>query len=257
MASDFELEQQNTRRAMDESLAAARKEQDRLRTDMADLDSQIRKIMASRPRQATALFQVDGHVVSIQPGSETAYINLGKGDGVFPNLTFTVFDPQELGKDEPQPKGYVRIVSVLTDSSEVRVVNHKRASPIVKDDVLVNIAYDPQRKFQFALVGKLDITRDGRDDRAMVADMITRFGGVVVEQATVETDYIIVGSDPMSGISSGEALTAQEQTRFESLRKENESMAKAIDLAQRVMIPVLNQNRFLSLVGMQPTAPAE
>ena len=146
---------------------------------------------------------------------------------------------------------------MLTDSSEVRVVNHKRASPIVKDDVLVNIAYDPQRKFQFALVGKLDITRDGRDDRAMVADMITRFGGVVVEQATVETDYIIVGSDPMSGISSGEALTAQEQTRFESLRKENESMAKAIDLAQRVMIPVLNQNRFLSLVGMQPTAPAE
>lgn len=252
LAADFERQQQETRTKLDETLAEARREKARLEAQMLDLDSQIRKIMASRPRQETALFQVDGHVISIEPGSETAFINLGKGDGVHENLTFTVFDPQELGKDEPQPKGYVRIVRVLSDSSEVRVVNHKRASPIVRDDVLVNIAYDPQRKFQFAIVGKLDITGDGRDDRAMISDMIRSFGGVVVDEASVETDYIVVGGDPLSGVQSGEMRTPQEQARFLASQKEHEAMAKAVDLAQRVMIPVLNQNRFLSLVGMQP-----
>lgn len=252
LAADFERQQQEIRTKLDETLAEARREKARLEAQMLDLDSQIRKIMASRPRQETALFQVDGHVISIEPGSETAFINLGRGDGVHENLTFTVFDPQEIGKDEPQPKGYIRIVKVLSDSSEVRVVNHKRASPIVRDDVLVNIAYDPQKKFKFAIVGKLDITGDGRDDRDMVVDMIQSFGGAVVDEASVETDYIVVGGDPLSGIQSGDMRTPQEQARFLASQKEHEAMAKAVDLAQRVMIPVLNQNRFLSLVGMQP-----
>ncbi len=248
----FEREKEATRRMLDDAIASHREELEQLKAQLLDLDSQMRKLVLERTRHTTSQFQVDGRVISIQPGSETAYISLGKGDGVFPNLTFAVFDPQELGKDEPEAKGYIRIVNVLQDSSEVRVINHKSASPVVRGDVLVNAVYDIERPFRFALVGKLDINGDGRDDRAMVVDMIKRFGGIVDEKASVDTDYIVVGNDPLSGIRMGDAVTPQERARTDSLRTEHEEMARALDLAQRVMIPVLNQNRFMTLVGMQP-----
>ena len=67
----------------------------------------------------------------------------------------------------------------------------------------------------------------------------------------VEADYLVTGDDPMNWAPTQATSTPspQQQILLDSLKKQQEAFGEATDLAQRLHIPELNLNRFLSLMG--------
>jgi hypothetical protein len=229
-------------------------EKQELVNEIIEKDQRIRELSVRIARALASEFEPDGKVVSLRPGQNTGYINLGKGQGVFNGLTFSVFDPSELGKAKPNPKGAIRLTNVMANSSEFYIVQRK-GSPIVEGDIVTNPAFDIVRQFHFAVVGRFDVNGDGADDIEWIKEKIRDFGGKVQKTVTVQTDYLVAGDDPMSaapaaGIGPISPTTAVGRDK---LREEQEVFGEATDLAARLHIPVLNQNRFLSLIG-HPTA---
>jgi len=206
------------------------------------LNNEIKELVKRLARVEPREFEPDGRVIRLEPGQQTGYVNLGKGDGVFNGLTFSVLDPTELGKAVPNPKGHIRLTNVMAESSEFYIQDNLPTSPIVEGDIITNPAFDRQRPFHFTVVGVLDVNGDGSDDTGLVKDLIRRFGGTVDDKVSVETDYLVAGKDPLSAAPGGSALS-------KSVEAEGIRFGEANDLAMRLHIPVLTQNRFLSLVG--------
>lgn len=220
------------------------------------LNSTIKELSVRIARAQAREFEPDGRILNLDPGAETGFINLGKGDGVFNGLTFVAFDPTELGKEKPQAKGFIRLTNVMENSSEFYIVGLTRKSdPIVEGDLITNAAFDRERPFNFAVVGRMDINGDGAEDTEWVKTHIRRVGGKVQDQVTVQTDYLVVGDDPMTWLPpSGATPSPQQQVLMDKIKKEQAAFGEATDMAQRLHIPVLNQNRFLSLIGIAPMA---
>jgi hypothetical protein len=217
-----------------------------------ELESQMAEIAQKMQRATAREFEADGKIVRLSPGSRTGYINLARADGVFNNLTFSVFDPVELGKDKAQPKGFIRITNVMDDSSEVFITSFRKTDPIVEGDVITNVVYDHNRHFHFAVVGRFDLTGSGHDDTEQVKKLIERYGGKIDDKINIHTDYLVVGADPLSVVSPAAVATPQADVRTKQLQQAQVEMGDATDFARHYWIPLLNQNRFLSLIGIRP-----
>ncbi len=250
-ADQFEKEREAAREAANKAEAeAAKKIQDlnnkieMLNVEVAELTSRIQRALARE-------FEPDGRIIKLPPGERTGYVNLGSGDGVFNGLTFSVFDPTELGKEAPEPKGSIRLTSVMNEASEFYINTYRKNSPIVEGDVITNPAFDRQRPFRFAVFGFFDIDDDGLDDSSLIKDRIREFGGKIQDQVTVQTDYLVTGQDPMKKVRMPAAggMSQQQQVAFDKAKQEQKAFGRATDLARRLHIPVLTQNRFISLVG--------
>ncbi len=223
----------------------------KLTNKINELEAQMAEI-AQRMQRATArVFEADGKIVRLAAGSRIGYINLNRNDGVFNNLTFSVFDPLEISKDNAQPKGFIKITNVMEDASEVTITSFRKNDPIIEGDVLTNVVYDRNRRFHFAVVGRFDLANTGHDDTEAVKQMIQRYGGRLDDKITVHTDYLVVGADPLSAAPSVIA-SPQTDVRSKQLQQAQVEMGDATEFARRYWIPVLNQNRFLSLIGIRP-----
>jgi hypothetical protein len=223
----------------------------KLTNKINELEAQLAE-MAQRMQRATArVFEPDGKVVRIAAGSRIGYINLNRNDGVFNNLTFSVFDPLEVVKDNPQPKGFIKITNVMDDSSEVYITSSRKSDPIIEGDVITNVVYDHSRRFHFAVVGRFDLNNTGHDDTELVKQYIQRYGGKIDDKITVHTDFLVVGADPMSA-APGAIVTPQADVHTKQLQQAQVDMGDATEFARRYWIPVLNQNRFLALIGVKP-----
>jgi BRCA1 C Terminus (BRCT) domain len=211
------------------------------------LDSRLVALSKRLERALAREFEPDGVVMTLKPGETTGYIDRGSAHSVFNGLTFSVFDPRELGKAPPVPKGRIRLTKVMGYSSEFVIVGHLPSNPIVEGDIITNPAYDLKRPFHFALVGKFDIGNDRAEDTSHITQLIKDFGGKVQKEISVETDYLVVGDDPMNWAPKGSG--PQVQVIRKKLQDEQKKMGLATDMARRLHIPVLNLNRFMSLMG--------
>lgn len=211
------------------------------------LDGRLAELSQRIKRALGREFEPDGVVITLKPGETTGYINRGSAHSVFNGLTFSVFDRRELGKATPASKGSIRLTKVMEYSSEFVIVGHSPSNPIVEGDIITNPAYDLKRPFHFALVGKFDLGNDRVEDSSHIKQLIEDFGGKVQKRISVETDYLVVGDDPMNWAPKGSG--PQVQIILKQLQREQKAMGMATDTARRLHIPVLNLNRFMSLMG--------
>ena len=64
--------------------------------------------------------------------------------------------------------------------SRARIIKtNSSIDPIRVGDIVYSAAWSPNQPTRFALVGKMDVNRDSRDDRAELKRMIHEAGGVV------------------------------------------------------------------------------
>lgn len=162
----------------------------------------------------------------------------------------------------------------MSDTSAMcRVVRSSFGRPILVQDPIANLIYDKQRKFNFYVLGDFDLDGDGKatlSDREQVIDLIERWGGVVVKsedrkrrlgaaigleaaEANVlplDTDFVLLGKEPpLSAASQGEVTDPTEKARIENLKLVYDQYSRIRSEAKALGIPVLNQNRFLALIG--------
>ncbi|QDU28386.1 hypothetical protein ETAA8_34860 [Anatilimnocola aggregata] len=157
----------------------------------------------------------DGRVTLINQGQRLVWINLGQKDGLQRQTTFSVFDHDENGVAQAEPKGRIEVVRVVEDHlAECRILEDKASNPILPNDIIFTPAWSPGQKVHFALVGFMDINKDGLSDREQIRNIIQMSGGIIdaelqddgkrVGALTVNTRYLVLGEKPNE--KSGERI---------------------------------------------------
>lgn len=205
----------------------------------------------------------DGEVLSVFSNGRQLFINRGRSQGVMIGMTFEVFDANEVIRlsevGAPRGKATVEVFDLQDDSATCRVVRTSRGAQIVASDVIANIVYDPNKVFTFYAYGDFDIEFDGgTNDIGRIRNMVSQWGGLLAELQTDENDlpilspqidFLVLGQQPEFPEEPEDRLDPEVVAAWQAKVRQFETYTALLDDAKRLQIPVLNQNRFLDLVG--------
>jgi predicted nucleic acid-binding Zn-ribbon protein len=199
----------------------------------------------------------DGQITSILADESLIYIDRGRDDQIVLGMTFEVFDKNAgIVVDETgdlRGKATIEVIRMSEQSSLSRVVRLERGKGIDEDDLIANVVYDPNISYRFYVFGEFDIDDTGQvttTDRRRVETMISQWGGQLVKKLSYNTDFLVLGRQP----DPPEQLPASvfDPVKIEQVAAQKRKYQQYQDLieeAKALSIPILNQNRFLSLVG--------
>ena len=263
---EFSGKVQTTDKAMTDAQAQQQVETQTLQRQLADTKAQLAKVISQlaqfRPNTKESIIRaVDATITSTAPDN-IVYVNLGYGDHVSPGMTFEVYDKFEgvptladgtSALDMPKGKGSVEIINVGQNSSQARLTTTTPGQTVSQGDLCVNIAYDRNIKPTFYVYGKFDMDQNGvaTDAEAeVVKNLITRWGGQVVDKIGIDTDFVVFGKEPTLPVYTPEELNQPlPRQKFEEAKAALDAYNKARDEAVGLHIPVMNQNRFLYYTG--------
>jgi hypothetical protein len=202
-----------------------------------------------------------GAIVSV-PNDQVCYINLGQGDQISPGMTFEVYDKSQplpkLGdgtSDENMPigKGSIEVTQVGATTSQCRIVKLEPGMNFVEGDLILNLVYDRNTKYNFVVYGEFDLANSGKaspQDTDVIKRLITQWGGKLQDKIDADTDFVVLGKEPDVPVFSKEEL--DDPFNAKTLA-DAQAAANAYDSvkqqAKDLHIPVMNQNRFLYFVG--------
>jgi hypothetical protein len=122
----------------------------------------------------------DGYVTYVDYERHEVLVDLNRRQGARPQMKFTIFDAASPGIPTEKPKGNIELTSIGDQFSAGRIVKtFNNVDPIRVGDIVYSAAWSPNQPMRFALVGRIDVNRDNRDDRAELKRMIEEAGGTV------------------------------------------------------------------------------
>jgi hypothetical protein len=154
-------------------------------TTIAQLKSVVSDLRDIQNRKEEVMTKPGGRVTYVDYGSNTVRVNVNRSQGVRPLMRFAIFDKNAAGITSIRPKGSVELIKVgdpqrgENDSIARIVKTFEPTDPIRYNDYIYSVGWSYDHPQRFALVGKLDINRDGKDDRAQLIRMIEAAGGVI------------------------------------------------------------------------------
>jgi len=240
-------------------LAEANKQLETLRKERRQLVARLDRV---RPVSIAELImrQADGRVTRVDR-SGTVYINLHAGQQIIPGMTFQVYDrnqgvpptpPDGLDSEAEMPvgKGSIEVIAVGPLYSECRIIRRTPGENIYEGDIVANLAYDKNVRWKFRIYGNFDLDQNGMAtaaERVQIERLVTQWGALVVDDVTPDTDFVVLGKEPIIPVPEDDSpVSLYEVELAEAALKAYQAVRdKALDLN----IPVLNQNRFLYLIG--------
>jgi hypothetical protein len=205
--------------------------------------------------------QADGRIVKV-PGGDIVFVDLGQGDSITAGLTFEVYDKgtgippagdPTTEENLPEGKASIEVQRVGPFSSEARITRRAPGAVISEGDPIVNLVYDRNTKYNFLVYGNFDLDQDGEarpGDADIVRRLITQWGGSLVDQVTVDTDFVVLGKEPIMPVyTSEDRQDPFVQKKLADAQAEIDAYNAVRDRAIQLRVPVLNQNRFLYLIG--------
>lgn len=262
---------QSQKSTLDGEMADTRKEyQDQiasLQQQVADKDKEIADLrkklfeIGGKGGTDTAtnnLTRPDGHIVSMGSGPNEVYIDLGRKDRVQLGMTFEVFNANEPVKltnyNTLRGKATIEVVDINDASSLARIVRSERGLNISEGDEIVNLVYDPQATYKFYVYGNFDFKdgENGADGRERIISRIRQWGGEVSDDLTYDVDYLVLGAEPPLPTAPPEGTVDPTAiANYVAAQREYEKYQELIGEARSpsLNIPILNQNRFMALVG--------
>ncbi len=230
-------------------------------TDRA-LQEALAKLEAIKPRPDIEVeaFRRDARIIRVDLQIGIVYLDVGTEDRVYPGLTFSVYDSSVPIPEDGKGKAEIEIFDVKQKVSAARVTRSTKKNPIVPDDIIANLIWDSKTSNNFVVAGDFDFDRDGMVEKGgidRVRELIERWGGVIVKDVTINTDFVILGSEPRAmALPSTEDMDANPSLQ----RRYEESVAAAVEYeqvmrqAESLSVPVFNQNRFLYMIGYETLA---
>ena len=171
---------------------------DKKTTQIANLETQFRQLKDEDERKLdltraiireqrdildkneNVLDKPDGYITFVDLGRREVQVNVNRHQGARPQMKMTIFDANSPGVPTEKPKGNIQLLQVGDDYSIAhidRIVNE--INPIRVGDIVYSPAWSPEEPMRFALIGKIDVNRDGKDDRQDLKRMIEEAGGIV------------------------------------------------------------------------------
>lgn len=247
----------SSRRLFDEK----QKQLDELGAQFAKVDDENRDLKSTVEAlrgtvvESPAVTLPDAQVVAINNQDKKVFLDIGREDGLRLGMAFNVFDRDDLVKISDQAgqgKAIVEIINVDADKSVGRVVSSNARARVAEGDVLINVVYDPNRTFSFHVFGQFDLDYDGNAeirDRERVEAIVSRSGGELADALSFDTDYLVLGSEPAYPTKPDDELDLIKMSAYRVALENFQAYQDLLGTAQGLGIPVLNQGRFLDLVG--------
>lgn len=238
---------------------------DNLQSEVASLEDEnenLRRILDDMRRReaggdAVPVTSPDGTIASVLEESDLVFIDRGRRDQMLLGLTFEVFEKgkpitfDEAG--ENRGAATIQVVEINEASSLARVVRRSQGAFIREGDSIVNIVYDPNRTFRFRVFGAFNLDGEGDPSFAQqqkIEDIIERWDGVVADELTFSTDFLVLGAEPEPPDPlSPDVIDPERIAEFNEQKRIYDTYQELVTEAERLRIPVLNQNRFLTLIG--------
>lgn len=205
----------------------------------------------------------DGQIIGLDPSRQQVYLNLGRNRNMVLGMTFAVYgDAAQIRKDEDgnyvPGKATIEVINVGAESSTARIISETRGNPIVRNDVIANAVYDPNKTYKFVVFGNFDTNRDGNAtpaEREDVRTMIEAWGGKVVDDMQGDVDFLVLGSEPVLPPRPGVDVPIEVVQAYIRQEKDVNTYRDLQKTAIATSVPVLNENRLYTLIGKTP-APA-
>ncbi len=185
---------------------------------------------------------VQGKITEAASGSggDVVWINLGKSSGLRPGIKFGVVGSDVTRVADAKPKAQIEVVAIEDHVSRCKVLSTR--SIILNGDSIYSPAWQPGRSVEFALVGKMDMNGDGRDDRAALKALIEQNGGKVTcdlppdgklwGNLSVDTRWLVMGEDPKLRINKERGDLTKDDAQSAKDRNNLESEAKALGISR-------------------------
>lgn len=221
----------------------------------------------------------DGTVTYMDLSRREVWTSLTRGMGAYPQLRFSVFDKAAPGLPTDKPKATIELTWVGEKSSRAKIVHQVSfADPIRAGDQIYSPTWDPNRPLRFALIGKIDVNRDGTDDRDTLRRMIEAAGGIVeydlppprdgIERGkiTPQLDWYVIETNPSpfgtrqarnqdvgpagaGDENKNDPTTAEAESRDQAyLKRKSDAIKECVDNGIRPM-PV---TRLVAYLGYHP-----
>jgi len=271
---------QNLDAAYRDKLASAKKEYDgsvqqlnqqiaQQTTEIQNLDAQARKwkleyekLVASKTRplldKEQTVRRPDGKILRVLPSEGLAYIDIGSKDRVMEGLRLTVY-PYTGIPDSGVGKGIVEVSNVRDDVSECRIIQQEKDNPIIPGDLVANIVYDSLRTYNFVVEGLFDPDNAGAVTPAgtkVLRDLIRRYGGNVVKDIGLQTNYLVLGEPPLRPKKPADTDPPEVHDLYQDRIKAFNHYQDVKRQAEAMQVPVLSGTRFLDMVGYMPARAA-
>ncbi len=214
-------------------------------TERSDLVGQLREIRDRTQRKEDILDNPDGKITYVDYGTKTVRMDVTRAMGVRPTMRFTIFDRKAVGIPTDKPKGQIEVTEVGTQYSIGRIIETKDlAKPIVSGDILYSAGWNVSEPQQFALIGPLDIDRDGKDDRSDIRQMIASSGGTVAYDLQLVAGEIVEDGKLSARIAwyvdddrdlTPEQLRSMTEAQRDFIQRKNEVLREARSLGIRPM----------------------
>ena len=171
---------------------------DKKTTQIANLETQYRQLKDESDRKLeltnaiireqrdvldkneNVLDKPDGYITFVDLERNEVQVNINRRQGARPQMKLTVFSANSPGVPTEKPKGNIQLIQVGEQYSIAHIdkmVNE--IDPIRVGDIVYSPAWSPEEPMRFALIGKIDVNRDGKDDRQDLKRMIEEAGGIV------------------------------------------------------------------------------
>jgi hypothetical protein len=151
----------------------------------------------------------------------------------------------------PQGKASLEVFNVSSDTSECRIIKTQPGQQLVIGDLIMNLIYDPNIPYNFVVYGKFDLSGTGASspgDADIIKRLITQWGGKIQDKVDLDTDFVIMGSEPVIPPVT-DPNDANGQLRRQEAERQHAQYEAFIASASQLSIPVMNQNRFLYFIG--------
>ena len=202
----------------------------------------------------------DFKIVSIDRSGSLPYINVGHGDKVNPQDTFSIHGIGTDGRPLPEIKGSLEVINVVGEhlsQCKILTIKDTNKDPILKGDVVYNPTWSPNSRQRIAIMGIVDLTGDGKDQIYELIGQLERKGVIVdayLDPSTLEirntpgitpkTDLLIIGD----GIDSVRAPRGVINDKLTLLTKSTNEMRLA---AKENGVNIIDLRKYLEMSGFR------
>lgn len=250
---------QNTLRTKQLDLEQTEKKLDE-KSDL--LDDALVKLESIKPKPAIEVqaYEPDAKIVRVDLQNGIVYLNVGTKNRIYRGLTFAVYDTNKPIPETGEGKAEIEVFQTSDQACAARILKSDTKNPIVMEDIVANLIWDSKSSNRFVVAGDFDMDNNGTPDldgRQRVVEMIQRWGGVVTDDITVDTDFVVIGTPPvLLARPSQDEIDADPmaQTRYEQSVRQSDEYSNLLKKAGELSVPVFNQKRFLYLIGYETLA---
>ncbi len=251
---------EDLKKKMETSKDDAKKAADKLAKEINDQKLQIAKLNDQiKPVNVLDYDKPKGRIVSIESAGSVVYINLGSGDNVKPQLTFSIYGAQSNGLASRHRKGALEVTKILgphLSQASITETTDRNRDPVLTGDLLFNPTWNSSLRQHVAVTGMIDLIGDGSNNTPEFIRTL-RNQGVVVdayldlkdmkvkgEGLSPKTQYLVLGDQPEANLNLS-ATDIRTDRKLEMWKK----MKEMQDEAHRLGITIVPYRRFLTVIG--------